>query len=76
MFDQLLSSCLKLSTTVVTGELWGSKMLWPASVEVIEFQLDSCQNITEILGGLYRAPSLEKLTLPFPEVVKSCEDYI
>jgi len=34
------------------------------------------ENITEILGGLYRAPSLKKLTLPFPEVVKSCEDYI
>ena len=78
MFDQLLSSCTKLSTIVVSGELWGSKMRWPPSVETIDLNLDSREyHVREILGILGSLPSsLRKLTLPFPELAESPEDYL
>ena len=54
-FNQLLSSCKKLSNIEVTGELWGSKMKWPRSVETIRLEFDEgILGVGKIFRNLHR----------------------
>jgi len=76
-FNQLLSSCKKLSNIEVTGELWGSKMKWPRSVETIRLELDKgILGVAKIFRNLHRVRWLKTLMFSFSESVESLEEYL